>query len=100
MSTKKTKKVALKTRINTGLNTGFNTAKKVIKNTNDFALTTTEGFIENSLNVAEQWQNVTKNAINGGFKLASGQQDLMFEALKAVKGQFTHGKKRVKKLFA
>lgn len=96
MSTKKTKKVALKTRVNTA----FNATKKAIKNTNEFALSTTEGFVTESLIVAEQWQNVTKNAINGGFKLASGQQDLMFEALKAVKGQFTHGKKRVKKLFA
>ena len=96
MSTKKTKKVALKTRINTG----FNTAKKVIKNTNDYALETTEGFIGESLNVAEQWQAVTKKAINGGFKLSSGQQDLMFEALEAVKGQFIYGKKRVKNLLA
>ena len=96
MSTKKTKKVALKTRVNTA----FNATKKAIKNTNEFALSTTEGFVTESLNVAEQWQNVTKKAINGGFKLASGQQDLMFEALKAVKGQFTYGRKRVKKLLA
>jgi ABC-type phosphate transport system ATPase subunit len=96
MSTKKTKKVALKTRINTV----FNTTKKMIKNTNDYALTTTEGFITESLNVAEQWQNVTKKAINGAFKLSSGQQDLMFEALETVKGQITHSKKRVKKLLA
>ena len=96
MSTKKTKKVALKTRVNTV----FNTTKKMIKNTNDFALTTTEGFVTESLNVVEQWQNVTKKAINGGFKLSSGQQDLMFEALETVKGQITHSKKRVKKLFA
>ena len=96
MSTKKTKKVALKTRVNTV----FNTTKKMIKNTNDFALTTTEGFVTESLNVVEQWQNVTKKVINGGFKLSSGQQDLMFEALETVKGQITHSKKRVKKLFA
>ena len=94
MSTKKTKKVALKTRVNTA----FNTTKKAIKNTNEFALSTTEAFVTESLIVAEQWQNVTKKAINGGFKLISGQQDLLFEGLEAVKGQFTHGKKRVKKL--
>ena len=96
MSTKKTKKIAVKTRVNTV----FNTTKKMIKNTNDFALTTTEGFVTESLNVVEQWQNVTKKAINGGFKLSSGQQDLMFEALETVKGQITHSKKRVRKLFA
>lgn len=96
MSTKKTKKVALKTRINTV----FHTTKKMIENTNDFALTTTEGFVTESLSVVEQWQNVTKKAINAGFKLSSGQQDLMFEALETVKGQITHSKKRVKKLFA
>ena len=96
MSTKKTKKVTLETRINTVI---LN-SKKAIKNTNEFALSTTEGLIAESLNVAEQWQNVTKKAIDGGFKLTSGQQDLMFEALEAAKGQFTHGKKRVQKLFA
>lgn len=93
MSTKKTKKVALTTRV-------FTAAKKAIKNTNEFALSTTEGFIEESFIVAGQWQNVTKKAINGGFKLSSGQQDLMFEALEAVKGQFKHGKKKVEKLIA
>ena len=72
----------------------------MIKTTNDFALTTTEGFVTESFTVVEQWQNVTKKAINGGFKLSSGQQDLMFEALETVKGQITHSKKRVKKLFA
>jgi len=95
-TTKKTKKVALKTRVNTA----FNATKKAIKNTNDFALTTTEEFVTESLNIAEQWQNVAKKAINGGFKLSSGQQDLMFEALETVKGQITYSKKRAKKLFA
>ena len=96
MSTKKTKKVALKTKINTA----FNTTKKLIQNTNEFALTTTEELVAESLNVAEQWQNVAKKAIDGGFKLTSGQQDLMFEALEALKGQLTHGKKKVQKLIA
>nr|WHW29858.1 hypothetical protein [uncultured bacterium] len=96
MSTKKTTKVAFKTRINSA----FNTVNKAIKNTNDLALTTTEVFIGESLIVAEQWQNVTKKAIDGGLKLSSGQQDLMFEVLNAVKGQITHGKKRAKKLLA
>ncbi len=78
----------------------FNTTKKALKNSNEFALTTADGVVTESLHVAEQWQKVTQKAINGGFKLADNQQDLVFQALEAVKGQYTHGKKRVTKLFA
>ena len=74
--------------------------KSVIKNSNEFALNTTEGFVTESLVVAEQWQKVTKKAIAGGFKLVSNQQDLVFEALEAVKNQYTYGRKKVTKLFA
>ena len=78
----------------------LNTTKKVIKDSNEFALITTEGFITESLIVVEQWQKVTKKAINGGFKLASNQQDLVFETLETVKGQYKYGRKKVTKLFA
>lgn len=74
--------------------------KKAIKNSNEFALASTEGFVTESLIFAEQWQKVAQKAIIGGFKLADNQQDLVFQALEAVKGQYKHGKKRAKKLFA
>ena len=75
-------------------------SKTLVKNGNDWALKTTEGAVSETLVVAEQWQKVTQKAINGGFKLANNQQDLVFQALIAIKGQYTHGKKRVKTLFA
>ena len=78
----------------------FDTTKKAVKNSNDFALETTEGLVTESLQVAEQWQKVTHKAIHGGLKLAANQQDLMFQTLDALKGQYVQGKKRVEKLFA
>ena len=75
-------------------------SKELVKNGNAWALTTAEGAVTESLVVAEQWQKVAQKAINGGFKLADNQQDLVFQALVAIKGQYTHGKKRVKTLFA
>lgn len=74
--------------------------KKALKDSNEIALTTTEGLITKSLHVAEQWQKVAQKAIKGGFKLAENQQDLIFQALEAVKSQYAYGKKRTKKLFA
>ena len=82
------------------INKIFGTTKKALKISNDFALATTEVLVTESLNVAEQWQKVTQNAKNVGLKLAANHQDLMFQTLEALKGQFIHGKKRVNKLFA
>ena len=75
-------------------------SKELAKSSNDWALNTAEGAVSETLVVAEQWQKVAQKAINGGFKLADNQQELVFQALTAVKGQYTHGKKRVKTLFA
>lgn len=94
----KTKKV--KKRIDIDIDKAFDATKKVIKDSNEFALKATEGLVTESLVVAEQWQKVAQKAINGGFKLAANQQDLVFQTLEAAKGQYSYGKKRVSKLFA
>ena len=78
----------------------FDATKKTVRNSNDFALATTEDLVTESIQVAEQWQKVAQQAIKGGLKLAANQQDLMFQTLEAVKGQYKHGKKKVDKLFA
>jgi len=78
----------------------FDTTKIAVKKSNDFALATTEGLVTESVNVAEQWQKVTQKAIDGGLKLAANQQDLMFQTLEAIKGQYVYGKKKINKLFA
>ena len=77
----------------------LNTTKNVLKDSNEFALLTVDGVVSEAFHVAEQWQKVTRKGINGGFKLAANQQDLTFQAIEAAKGQYTYGKKRVKKLF-
>ncbi|MDJ0644977.1 MAG: hypothetical protein QNJ57_03250 [Flavobacteriaceae bacterium] len=77
----------------------FATTKTAIKNSNEYALMTADEVVEESLQIAEKWQKVAQKAINGGFRLADNQQDLMFQALNAVKGQYFHGKKRFRKLF-
>ena len=74
--------------------------EKALKNSNEFALTTADEIVGESLHVAEQWQKVAQKGIKGAFILVDNQQDLLFQALDAVKKQYTHGKKRVNKLFA
>ena len=96
MGTKKSKIAAVKTKVTTLIDTTKNT----VKNANSVAVKSTEELISESLTIAEQWQKVSTKAITSGFKLASNQQDLVFDALETFKGQLIQGKKRVTKLFA
>ncbi len=93
---KNTKKVAPKGIINKALQT----TKKAVANANDFALTTTETVVTEGIEITAQWQTVTETAIKGGLKLASNQQDLVFDVLTSVKKQYKDGKKRFTKLVA
>ncbi len=94
----------MKTKINIEpkkmLNKAMDTTKNVAIKANEYALNTTETVVTESLEVAEQWQNVADKAIKGGLHLAAAQQDLLFDALTGVKGQFILGKKRLFKLMA
>ena len=74
--------------------------KNNVKNANSVALQSTEELINESLTIAEQWQKVSTKAITSGFKLASNQQDIIFDGLDTFKGQLVQGKKRITKLFA
>ncbi len=96
MSKKKTKLATVKKTIANAIDT----TKKNVKNANSIALKSSEEFINESLTVATQWQHVSAKAIKGGFKLASNQQDIVFNALDTFKGQLVQGKKRFTKLFA
>ena len=96
MSTKKSKKATVKKTFNTAIDT----AKKSVKKVNDFALNTTDEVVSETIIIAEQWQKVSIKAIEEGFKLASAQQDIMFDALDTFKAQYKHGKKRFSKLLA
>jgi len=76
-----------------------NTKKFMIK-TNDLALAKTEEAVTTSLEVTAQWQGVAEKAIKGGLKLASNQQDLVFDILNEIKDHALEGKKKFRKLVA
>ncbi len=82
------------------LNQGIEQVKEAAINANDFVYETTEGVVDTVVKRGEEWQKVTEKAINGGLKLASNQQDIIFDALEVVKGQFVAGRKRFKTLFS
>ena len=96
MSAKKSKIATVKNKVATLIST----TKNSVTNVNNIALQSTEELINESLTIAEQWQKVSTKAITSGFKLASNQQDIVFDALDTFKGQLMQGKKRFTKLFA
>lgn len=73
-------------------------AKDFVLNANDNALNTTEKVVTQSLEITSQWQSVAEMAIKGGLKLASNQQNLIFDILGEVKADLSEGKKRLSKL--
>lgn len=95
MSKKENKKTVIAT-----VNNAIGTTKKVAKQTNEFALNTTEEVVLGTINVAGQWQKVTDKAVKGGLKLMANQQDLVFTTLEMFKGQMIQSKKRLTKIFA
>lgn len=82
------------------VNNAIDTTKKVAKQTNEFALNTTEEVVLETINIAGQWQKVTDKALKGGLKLMANQQDLVFTTLEMFKGQMIQSKKRLTKIFA
>lgn len=74
--------------------------KKTAKNTNKAALKAADGLVEGVIAGSEQWQGVATKAINGGIKLADKQQDIVFTALEAMKGQVLKSADRFGRLFS
>ncbi|NKI31507.1 hypothetical protein [Croceivirga thetidis] len=74
--------------------------KDMALNANQVALTKTEEFVSTSIEITEQWQGVADKAVKGGLKLAAKQQELVFDILNEIKGDFKEGQKRFKKLVA
>ncbi|MEO0340449.1 MAG: hypothetical protein AAF242_14710, partial [Bacteroidota bacterium] len=60
---------------------------------------TADEIVEGAISTTEQWQGITSKAIKGSLKLASKQQDIVFETLEDVKGQIVEGTKRTRALF-
>jgi len=86
--------------INNTVNKGLDQVKEAAKNANDFVYETSEGVVDFSIKRGTEWQGVAEKAIKGGLKLAANQQDLVFDTLEMVKGQFKQGSKRFKTLFS
>lgn len=93
MATKTTKKVANRIeRFN--VEQAIQRVKETSIDVNNFALEATEDLVNETIARTEQWQGIATKAIEGSIKLASKQQDIVFDTLESLKGQFTHSKKR------
>ncbi len=92
MSTKKT--------INIETTKTFGKVKETASEVNQFMLKTSEELVDIAVKRGSEWQNVADKAVKGGLKLASNQQDILFNTLEIVKGQVIDTRKRVKTLFS
>ena len=79
---------------------GFDQVKEVAGKANNFVYETSEDLVEGALKRGSEWQEVSEKAIKGGLKLAANQQDLIFDTLELMKGQFIKGRKRFGSLFS
>ncbi len=96
MSTKKLKKGNFTDKVSNVVET----AKTSVQKVNDYALSTTEEVVTETISVASQWQNVADKALKGSVKLFDNQQNLIFDTLDTYKKHFVNGKKRFTKVFA
>ena len=73
---------------------------KAAKDANAYAINTAEEIVDAALENGEKWQTVATKAVKGGLKLASKQQDIIFDTLETVKGQLSKSTTRFRKLFS
>lgn len=93
MATKTTKKVAnIVEKFN--VDQAIQRVKETSIDVNNFALEATEDLVNETIARTEQWQGIATKAIEGGIKLASKQQDIVFDTLESLKGQFIYGRNR------
>jgi len=76
------------------------TLKVTAKNANDLALTTADDLVDGALKTSKKWQGVAEKAVKGGLHLAERQQDIVFDTLETVKGQFLNSASRIRTLFS
>lgn len=94
-----TKKINKKD-INTRFDSIVDTAKDVTSVANDFALESADDMVKTAFHRVAEWQEIGEKTLQGGLKLAGNQQDLFFDTLDVVKGQFSKGQERFKALFS
>ena len=84
---------------NIDLTEQLDTVKTTAKKINKTALETADEVVEGVFTNGEKWQNVAAKAVKGGIHLAGRQQEIVFDTLDAVKGQFNISVNRFRKLF-
>lgn len=75
------------------------TLKTKAQELNDTALKTTDNAVESTIKAGKEWQALLEKTIKNGNKLASNQQDLVFDTLEGIKKQVLVGSQRWRKLF-
>ncbi|MEM6317258.1 MAG: hypothetical protein AAF960_06285 [Bacteroidota bacterium] len=84
---------------NVSVENGVKFVRETAKNINTYSLETMETVVDGTLKGGKEWQGVAEKAVKGGLELAEKQQEIMFDTLEAVKGQFAQGAKRFRGLF-
>jgi len=79
---------------------GVETAKNIVKKANDTALDITEDIVEGTLARGPEWQNIAEKSVKGGLKIMAKQQDIVFDSLEIIKGEFVRNRKRFVRLFS
>ena len=79
---------------------GVKAAKKIVKTANDVALDITEDIVEGTLARGTEWQNIAEKSVKGGLKIAAKQQDMFFDTLEMLKGEYIRNRGRFGKLFS
>jgi hypothetical protein len=104
----KTGKVALKKAIentreaieNFDVDKQVKEARKTAQKVNAAALETADEMVDDFFSASEKWQKVAEKAVKGGLHLAGRQQEIFFDTLEGVKGQFTKSAVRFRKIFS
>lgn len=81
------------------IQTGVDKLKVTAKNVHDEALKASDNLVEGSLATGAKWQKLMTKVLKEGTVIFGKQQDLTLDTLEALKGQYTHGTKRFRKLF-
>jgi len=97
---KKTAKRAAKNVQNFNIDNLVVKVKDGAKEMNDFMLENSEALVNEAIVRGEQWQDVAAKAVKGGLKLTANTQDIVFDTLDSLKGQFKDGSKRFRTLIS
>jgi len=75
------------------------TAKATAKTANKVVLESADDLVDVAFENGKKFQSLTAKAIDGSFKIAAKQQDIVFITLETVKGQLTKNASRFRDLF-